>query len=245
VNFVIRIEKIKLVASVVLGVVLACGGIVGVNQLMAQDTKPPAAQRAQPVQPATQAQPAAQAVDLSTPKGALRAYAKAARAADFETLQRASKTDAGDDLEGQLIAAANEYQKSMGVLFSAVRDKFGETEARKFTRQRGAIPLEPFLRLIDAELDEHDVVMEGDTAKLVDRRDPKAETNIKLVREDGVWKVTSTGLVAHFGDEAVQQRLEMLKHRSPILQDVAAEVVAGKYENIEAVGNGLREALRR
>ena len=133
----------------------------------------------------------------------------------------------------------------MGELFAAVRDKFGDTETRKFTRQRGAIPLEPFLRLIEAELDQHDVVVQGETAKLVDRRDPKTETNIKLVREDGVWKVASTGLVAQFGNERIMQRLEMLRARAEILSDVADEVAADKYENIDAVGDGLREALRR
>ena len=250
VDFVIRIAKVKLVASVVVVVATICGGVVGVSQLMAQDAK---SRVTQPAHPAAHAQPATHPAegaaqsseDITTPKGALRAYAKAARAADYEMLARVSKADAGDDLEGQLIAAANEYQRAMGLLFSAVRDKFGETEVRKFTRQRGAIPLEPFLRLIDAELDEHDVVTQGETAKLVDRRDPKTDTNIRLVREDGVWKVASTGLVAQFGNETASQRVEMLRHRAEIVTGVAADVTADKFENIEAVGDGLRDALRR
>ena len=105
--------------------------------------------------------------------------------------------------------------------------------------------MEPFLRLIEAELDNHDVVVEGETAKLVDRLDPKTETNITLVREAGVWRVASSGLVAQFGEEAATQRVEMLKHRAQIVSGVAQEVSAGKFENIEAVGTGLRDALRR
>jgi RNA polymerase sigma factor (sigma-70 family) len=250
VDLVIRIEKLKLVACAVVVVFTACGGIVGMNHLMAQDAKPPAVGPARSVkQPATQATQPAEASDQdfdpSTPKGALRAFARATRGADFERLARVSKADAGDDLETQLIAAANDYQKAMGELFSAVRDKFGDSELRKFARQRGAIPLEPFLRLIEAELDEHDAVVQGETATLVDRRDPTTETNVKLVREDGVWKVASTGLVAHFGIERITQRLEMLRARAEILIEVAADVAADKYENIEAVGEGLREALRR
>jgi RNA polymerase sigma factor (sigma-70 family) len=249
VDFVIRIAKVKLVASVVIVVVTICGGLVSVNQLMAQDANAPAthpAPHAPTAKPATQpTQSAAQNFDPSTPKGALRAYAKAARAADFETLARVTKTDVGDDLESQLLAAANEYQKSMGELFAAVREKFGDTEVRKFMRQRGAIPMEPFLRLIEAELDQHDVVVEGETARLVDHRDPKTETNVKLVREDGIWKVASTGLVAQFGKEQAAQRVEMLTHRAQIVSGVSEEVKADKYENIEGVGNGLRDALRR
>jgi RNA polymerase sigma factor (sigma-70 family) len=249
VDFVIRIAKLKLVAAAVVVVVTACGGIVGLNHLMAQDAELPvhaATQPVRPAPPATQAaEPIAEDFDPSTPKGALRAFARATRGADFEALAHVSKTDAGDDLEAQLIAASNNYNKGMGELFSAVRDKFGEGELRKFARQRGAIPLEPFLRLVEAELDEHDVVVQGDTAKLVDRRDPQTETNVKLVREDGVWKVASTGLVAQFGNERIMQRLEMLRARADILLEVAGDVAADKYENIEAVGEGLREALRR
>jgi hypothetical protein len=37
----------------------------------------------------------------------------------------------------------------------------------------------------------------------------------------------------------------MLTHRAQIVSGVAEEVKADKYENIEAVGNGLRDALRR
>lgn len=223
----------KLACSVVFGVVvIACGA----NRLMAQDTKAPSTQPAEP---------AGQDLDPATPKGALRAFAKATRGADFPTLERVSKTDTEDELEGTLIAAANNYQKSMGDLFSAVRDKFGDNEVRKFMRQRGAIPLEPFLRLIEAELDDHDVVVQGDTARLVDRRDPTTETHIKLVRENGVWKVVSSGLVAQFGTEAAQQRVQMLTVRAQIVSAVAEEVAAEKYDSIDAVGEGLRDALRR
>lgn len=249
VNLMFRFAKLKLVAAVVICVVTAGGGIVAMNQLMAQDTKPPAKSPVQPAQPGKPAtQPAdtfAPDTDPSTPKGALRAFAQATRAADYETLARVSKTDADNELEGTLIAASNNYQKAMGDLFSAVREKFGDTEVRKFMRQRGAVPLEPFLRLIDAELDHHDVVVQGETATLVDRRDPKTETNINLVRDGGVWKVVSTGLVAQFGNEQASQRVEMMTMRAEIVCGVAAEVAAGKYENIEAVGNGLRDALRR
>jgi RNA polymerase sigma factor (sigma-70 family) len=244
-----RMIKIKLVAGTMAIVVLGGGGVIAVNQLFAQNAQnPPVKTVAQTpaTQPAAGAQtPATQPIDLSTPKGALRAFVNATRAADFETLARASKTDAGDDMESMLIAAANIYQKSMGDLFSAVREKFGETELRKFSRQRGAVPLEPFLRLVEVELDQHDVVIEGDTAKLIDRQAGNADTNIKLVREGGVWKVVSTGLAAQFGNEQATQRIQMLKERAEIVSTVAAEVAADKYENIEAVGNGLREALRR
>ena len=207
--------------------------LVGLLSMLLQSTGPSTMPAMQPA-----------SLDASTPRGALQAFAKATRGADFESLQRVSKTDSGD-LEGMLIGASNEYQKAMGDLFSAVRAKFGDTEARKFMRQRGAVPLEPFLRLIEAELDQHDVVVQGETATLVDRRDPKVETHIKLVREGGVWKVTSTGLASQFGTEATQQRVEMLTARAQIIDGVAGEVTEGKYENIDAVGNGLREALRR
>lgn len=255
VDVVIRTAKLKLVASAVFAVVTVCGGLVAVNGLMAQDAKPaeprpapPAAQPAAQPAPAAATRPAAadaQDLDPSTPKGALRAFAKATRAADFETLTRVSKADSPDDLESALIGSANEYQKSMGELLAAVRDKFGDTEVRKFTRQRGAIPLEPFLRLIESELDQHDVVVEGETARLVDRLDPNTPTNVRLVREGGVWKVASTGLLAQFGEEQIMRRLEMLRARAEIVRGVAAEVKDGKYENIEAVGSGLAEALRR
>jgi len=245
----IRMTRIKLVAATMAIVLLGGGGLIAVNQLFAQHAqtapKKPAAQTPGTQPGAAGQAPATQPIDLSTPKGALRAFANATRAADFETLARVSKTEPGDDLEIMLINASYAYQKGMGELFAAVRAKFGDTELRKFSRQRGAVPLEPFLRLIDAELDQHDVTIEGDTAKLVDRKDPNNNTNIKLVREQGEWKVAATGLAAQFGQEAVMQRVEMMTMRAEILQGVAAEVTAGKYENIEAVGNGLREALRR
>jgi RNA polymerase sigma factor (sigma-70 family) len=256
VDVVIRLAKLKLAAAVVVAVVTTCGGALAMNRLT-QDARPPATPPAQasaaepakgedPSRPATRsAEPGADDFDISTPKGALRTFARASRAADFETLARVSKTDLADDLESALIGATNSYQKSMGELFVAVREKFGDAEVRKFSRQRGAIPLEPFLRLIEAELDQHDVVQEGETARLVDRRDPNTPTNVKLQRENGVWKVASTGLLAQFGEEQIMRRLEMLQHRAEIVRGVAEEVKEGKYENIEAVGTGLAEALRR
>jgi RNA polymerase sigma factor (sigma-70 family) len=58
VDFVIRIAKLKLVAAAVVVVVTACGGIVGMNHLMAQDAKPPAAPAAPAARPAQPATPA-------------------------------------------------------------------------------------------------------------------------------------------------------------------------------------------
>lgn len=204
--------------------------------------------RAQPAAPATPAsQPAesaAQSVDPSTPKGALRAFAKAARMADFETLKRVSKTDTDNELENSLLAAANNYQKSVGDLASAVRDKFGDAAARPFLRQRGA-PLGAFLQLIEVNLDEYDVDVSGETARLVDHHDAKTETNIKLVREDGVWKVASTGLAAQWGKEVVTQRVEMIRERTGIVSGFVEDVAADKYENAEAVKTALGEAFRR
>lgn len=237
--------KAKLVAAVVAIVVIG-GATLSIPLVFAK--APSMSKAAAPTsQPATQpAKPDEKPVDLSTPKGALIAFANATRMADFATLRRASKAEAqGDDLESSLIAASNTYQKAMGELFSAVRAKFGDAEVRKFMRQRGAVPLEPFLRLVEVELDQHDIVIDGDSAKVVDRKDGNADTGIKLIREGGVWKVTATGLVAQFGNEQANQRVEMLTMRAEILGEVAAEVAADKYENIEAVGNGLRDALRR
>lgn len=195
--------------------------------------------------PATQSstQHAEPGTDPSTPKGALRAFAKASRAADTETLARVSTTDAGDELEGMLITAANNYQKAVAELASAVRAKFGDNAARQFVRDRGS-PLQAFFKVIEADLDDYDVEVNGDTAKLVDPHDPKTETNIKLIREDGVWKVTSTGLTAQWGKELVEQRVQMIRDRTMIVADLAGEVTTGKYDSVEAVRTALAEAFR-
>jgi len=201
-------------------------------------------QHAMPVTPATQpGQSAAGAIDPATPKGALRAFAKASRAADAETLARVSKTDSGDELESMLITAANNYQKAVGDLGSAVRTKFGDNAARQFIRDRG-VPLQAFFKVIEADLDDYDVAAQGDNAKLVDRHDPKTETNIKLVREDGVWKVASTGLTAQWGKDLVEQRVQMIRDRTMIVGGLAEEVATDKYDSVEAVKTALAEAFR-
>jgi hypothetical protein len=205
----------------------------------------PAAPATHPASPATHpAEPAAAGgIDPATPKGALRAFVKASRAADSEALARVTKADAGDELENTLITAANNYQKAVGDLASAVRTKFGDTAARQFIRDRG-VPLQSFFKVVEADLDEYDVVVQGDTAKLVDRQDPKAETNIKLVREDGVWKVASTGLTAQWGKELVDQRVGMIRDRTMIVGGLAEDVAANKYDSLEAVKTALAEAFR-
>jgi hypothetical protein len=203
-----------------------------------------AAPATQPATPATHpADPAAGPIDPSTPKGALRAFAKASRMADAETLARVSKIDSGDELESMLITAANNYQKAVGELGSAVRAKFGDNAARQFIRDRGS-PLQAFFKVIEADLDDYDVVVQGDTAKLVDPHDPKVETNIKLVREGGVWKVASTGLTAEWGKDLVEQRVQMIRDRTLIVAGLAEEVAAGKYDSVEAVKTALAEAFR-
>lgn len=252
VNHMFRVAKIKLVAATMFVIAVIASGLFGMSQLMAQDSKPqPVAvvRSEQPAQPAPAAsptsEPAGEAFDITTPTGALRAFAKATRSADYATIQKVALRNTDGEVESELVAAANEYQNAFSQLAAAVVAKYGETEARKFMRQRGAIPLEPFLRLIEAELDQHDVVVEGDVAKLVDRREPNTPTNIKLVREDGVWKIASSGLAAQFGEEVTARRLEALRRRAANVEAFAKEVAEGKFENIEAVGEALGEALRR
>jgi hypothetical protein len=124
-----------------------------------------------------------------------------------------------------------------------VRAKFGDNAAHQFVRDRGS-PLQVFFKLIEADLDDYNVEVKGDVAKLVDPHDPKTETNIKLIREAGAWKVTSTGLTAQWGKDLTEQRVQMIRDRTMIVAGLSDDVAAGKYDSVDAVRDALREAFR-
>src|SRR5205085_2039797 len=102
VNHMIRIAQMKLAAAVVAVVLTAGGGIVAVNQLMAQSSAPKVVSSHEPA-----TRPASERIGAATPKAALRALAAAGRAADVEGMKSLVATK--NPSEEQLVLAACEY----------------------------------------------------------------------------------------------------------------------------------------
>src|SRR4051812_4235396 len=202
--------KAKLVTAGLAASIVVCGagGLITLAKLRAAPpvsgapapaTSPATSPPTSPLSPkhsagiAPATKPATQPASPTTPKGALLAFAQAARAGDAEGMKKLVKIS--DASEEQLLLAACDYVQAQSSLIGAVRDKFGDANANRLSKGIRMTILDSFLTSIETELDQTHEKIDGDIAQLI-TDDPNDDQPIALIRDGGIWKIHATGMTA-------------------------------------------------
>ena len=243
--------QMKLVATVV-GVAVA-GGVAAaaLATLAGRYWSPPnaaMAATAPPNAPAPTAprsstgQPAATSAESgpTTPKAAIRAFAAAARAGEAEALKKVVETT--DPREQELMLAACDYAGALAAFNKSVADRFGDASAKQLGAGMRLTLLDNFLHSIETQLDELDEHVEGDTARFTYR---DADDVIVLVRRNGFWKISATGMTGSWTEQQFGEALGQLKHGAQGLSDLTANVTSGKYATMNELISDLRQVFER
>jgi len=170
--------------------------------------------------------------DLSTPKGAAVAFAKAIQNGDKEGVRAVC---IGKDEE---IKAVESMASAMGAIKkfrTACNDKFGADNI--LTK---SFPADQDLA---AEAEKTEFKVDGDTATSVPKPGEDAKDKATMKKVDGKWKLD----VASIGKDKLAQAGQMAKI-GKVLEDFAAEITAGKYKTVEeaavAMGPKMQEAIK-
>jgi hypothetical protein len=226
----IRIAQVKLVAAVVAVVSTAGGGIVAVNQLMAQSGAP------KPVAVVSSNENRAAA---ATPKAALHALAAAAREADVEGMKML--VDINNPPEEQLLLAACEYAGTRKTFFEAVNAKFGEPAMTRLGGMMQINKFDVFLKDLETKTDmvterirrnEALVPMEGETG------------NVWLVLEDGGWKLAATNMTKDWSQEKYTEVLTGVQQGNVALSDLTNQINEGKFATFADLARTVRGMTR-
>ena len=170
----------------------------------------------------------AAAADLSTPKSAAAAFAKALEAGDVDAAKAAGMTDAQNV---QLIEALADMGGNVSKLRDAVNKKFGEGSADQLTG--GRKPLDMSKQLDDAQVKE-----DGDTATLTDPKQPTNSMTLKKVGND--WHVD---LASNPQAGQMIQQIPFLKALSSSFGEVATEVAADKYKTVDEAKQAMQAKI--
>lgn len=151
--------------------------------------------------------------DLSTPKGAAKAFANAMEKGDAEAAKRAST--------GGNPAVVESMAKAMGSskkLRDAAVAKFGD-EGKNIMGQENNEMAE-----LAKTVDESEVKEDGDNATLK----PKTGEPVKLKKINGEWKVDLTEMMATMGTMGTG----MIDSMSKAASETADDIQAGKYKTM-------------
>ena len=162
--------------------------------------------------------------DLSTPKGAATAFAKAMERGDVEAAKAAST---GADPE--MLAAMVKTVSSMKKLQDAAVAKYGEEGKKLASENRDDLD-------ITTAVENAEVKIEGDTATLTakDKGEP-----LKLKKIGNEWKVDMSemsGPAAGFG--AI-----MMTAMSKAADELAGEIKAGKHKTVEEAQAAMSQKM--
>ena len=226
----IRIAKVKLVAAVVAVVSTAGGGIVAVNQLMAQSSTP------RPTALATSNENRAGA---ATPKAALHALAAAGRAADVEGMKML--VDINNPSEEQLLLAACEYAGTRKTFFEAVNAKFGEPAMTRLHNMMQLNKYDVLLKDLETKTDTVTEKIRGNEALV----SMEGETgNVWLVRDDGGWKLSATHMTKDWPQEKYTEVLTGVQQGNATLGDLTNQINDGKFATFADLAKTVRGMMR-
>ena len=224
----IRIAQVKLVAAVVAVVLTTGGGIVAVNQLWAQSnaSKPAAVVASN---------------EAATPKAALHALAAAARAADVEGMKKL--VDIRNPSEQQLLLAACEYAGARKALLEAVNAKFGEPAMTRLGGRMLQINLfDVFLNDLETNTDQRTEKTHGNEAILTITEGEFSD--VRLVRDDGGWKLSATGMTKDWPQEKYNDVLTGVQKGTATLGDLTNKVNAGEFATFADLAKTVRGVTR-
>jgi RNA polymerase sigma factor (sigma-70 family) len=226
VNHMFRIAQVKLVAAVVGIVVTAGGGVIAVNQLMAQSNAPKS----------TAAAPDKRA-GAATPKAALHALAAAGRAADVEQMKML--VDIKNPSEEQLLLAACEYAAARKTLLEAVNAKFGEPAMTRLGGRMLQISLfDAFLNDLETKTDQRTEKTHGNEAILT--ATDGEFTDVRLVRDDAGWKLSATGMTKDWPQEKYTEVLTGAQQGTATLSDLTNGIKEGRFATFADLAKMVR-----
>jgi hypothetical protein len=182
--------------------------------------------------PATK--PATAPADLSTPKGALRAFATALHDGDARELRRAVATT--NPSEDRMLGAMADWAAALIRLHDTTARAFGDAGAGRFTGDSDAQYAQSLARI-----DAADVALDGDKAQV--RYPGDAEPQYELTRAGGEWKVPMAQF-SHGADAAtLDRRIAESKVQTRIILDLIADIEAGKYRSAEAASDAWQSKI--
>lgn len=191
---------------------------------------PPAFGAEPGTQPATPAR--IEPVKGETPRQALERGAKVYDQLDVKRAMELFRYDEKDPKERELTASLCEYAVAATRVEQAVRRKLGDEAAVEVVHSIG--------ESTEKDLAEADVKVEGDTATV---KLPNAAEAVKMVRVEGVWKVSMKDLAAGMKDADVKETVEKYRRSAAGFERVAGKVEAGKLKSAREVSEAMDRVL--
>lgn len=168
--------------------------------------------------------------DTSTPKNTALTFAKAVMAGDMDTVH---KTATGTDAQFAAVKTFSDVVAAMRRYEEAAMKKFGD---------EGKLSREVNKDLAE-EVDAAEEKIEGDTATLINKKNP-AKRPMKLKKDAGGWKVDLSNMEK---DEEMARIKAMGQAEITVLDTVARGIEEGKYKTIkeanEARGSAMFSAM--
>ena len=165
---------------------------------------------------------AADAPDLSTPKKAASAFAKAVEANNIDAAKSAS---VGSDEDYKLVQAIGAFIASARELRDASVAQFGEA---------GKGISNDELSNLSKQVEASDEKITGDTATL---GKPEEHDPMKLKKVDGNWKVD----LASIPDK--DQMGKALPKMQKVMTTAATEIKSGKYKNVDEAKQAIGQQM--
>ena len=220
VNHMIRVAQVKMVAAVAAVVLTAGGGMLAMNQLMAQSnaSKPPtvASSNEPTIKPAS--------AGAETPKAALRALAVAGRAADVEGMKML--VDIKNPAEEQLLLAACEYAGARKAFLEAVNARFGEPAMTRM--DRGTLQMNLFDVFLK-EIEKTETLPEQIEGSQATFAMGGQIGDVRLMRDDGGWRLSATNTTKDWPQAKSIEVQTSVQQGSAVLGRLTSEINAGKF----------------
>jgi len=166
--------------------------------------------------------------DLSTPKGAAKAFGEGMSQGNFDAVKAAVLADEAQTkaLEALVKVIAN-FKK----VEEAAVTKFGEAGKTVASQQQMSIGEE--LAKIDQAVEK----IEGDTATLTS---PGSQEPLHLKKADGQWKVDFAAMP---GSDQIAQAVPMIDAMAGAAGELSEEITADKYKTADEAKNALGQKM--
>jgi hypothetical protein len=163
-------------------------------------------------------------IDLSSPRGALRALSSAMQEGDTDAIREVFL--AANPAEERIIEADAQMAGALARLRSTAIKAFGAEQARFLIGDAAAGSAQSL-----ASIDAADISVKGDTAtvKYGDQKGPP----FILKHVNGQWRVPASNLGKPLDARALEQRLSDLEVQRKVVDEMASLIRAGKFATAE------------
>lgn len=229
-------RRTSLLATAAAAAVVGAAGLVIPSSAVAAAAAAgaaPAAGAAAAAAPAPASPPAASQpvipADQTSPRGALKLFAKSVQEADVEKVRGC--LHAAGETEGRYARGYADVSVAFGRLRAAVAAKFGEEAAKRYV----ANPLET------QHIDEAAVREQGDVAVVELKTEPVAR--IELVRVDGQWKLSVNRMLAGRPAREIRTDIERMALLVDAVTEVATETFNGQFKTAPSAMTALEKKV--